>query len=71
MDHNYYECDDGNLIDGDGCTSTCTIEFGWYCHDGDFDRADACYEKCGDGMVVFAEPTLCDDGNVFNGDGCS
>ncbi len=25
------ECDDGNLHDYDGCTSTCTVEYGFYC----------------------------------------
>ncbi len=25
------QCDDGNTIDGDGCSSTCTIEPGWTC----------------------------------------
>ncbi|CAG9325115.1 unnamed protein product [Blepharisma stoltei] len=25
------ECDDGNTISGDGCSSTCTIESGWTC----------------------------------------
>ena len=25
------ECDDGNLDDGDGCSSTCTVEYGWDC----------------------------------------
>ncbi len=25
------QCDDGNLIDGDGCSSTCQIEEGWRC----------------------------------------
>lgn len=25
------ECDDGNLVDGDGCSSTCAIEAGWTC----------------------------------------
>ncbi len=24
-------CDDGNIIDGDGCSSTCTVETGWEC----------------------------------------
>lgn len=24
-------CDDGNLLDGDGCSSTCTVESGWEC----------------------------------------
>jgi fibro-slime domain-containing protein len=27
------ECDDGNLFDGDGCSSTCTIETGFSCTD--------------------------------------
>jgi cysteine-rich repeat protein len=26
------ECDDGNLIDSDGCSSTCKIEAGFECH---------------------------------------
>lgn len=25
------ECDDGNLEDGDGCSSKCTVEYGWKC----------------------------------------
>ncbi|HEX2882073.1 MAG TPA: DUF4215 domain-containing protein, partial [Polyangiaceae bacterium] len=25
------ECDDGNLIDGDGCDDTCQVEAGWEC----------------------------------------
>ncbi len=25
------ECDDGNQLSGDGCSSICTIEPGWYC----------------------------------------
>lgn len=25
------ECDDGNTINGDGCSPTCTIETGWQC----------------------------------------
>lgn len=25
------DCDDGNLVNGDGCDSTCNIEFGWAC----------------------------------------
>lgn len=26
-----YPCDDGNLIDGDGCDSTCNVEPGYTC----------------------------------------
>jgi cysteine-rich repeat protein len=28
----YYACDDGNFINGDGCTSTCTVEQCWTCN---------------------------------------
>ncbi|CAD8123591.1 unnamed protein product [Paramecium sonneborni] len=26
------ECDDGNLLNGDGCSNQCTIEFNWFCN---------------------------------------
>lgn len=26
-----YECDDGNLENGDGCSSKCKVEFGYKC----------------------------------------
>ncbi len=49
------ECDDGNNEDGDGCSSTCTIEVPEpYCGDGNLDQGEEC-----------------DDGNIVNGDGCS
>ena len=50
------ECDDGNTMDGDGCSSTCNYE-----------EPDP---YCGDGAVnqAFEE---CDDGNTMDGDGCS
>lgn len=55
------DCDDGNLLIGDGCTPFCTREPD--CMDG------TCAAVCGD-EVVFA-PETCDDGNVVDGDGCS
>ena len=27
----YLQCDDNNTLDGDGCSSKCTIEPGWNC----------------------------------------
>ena len=24
-------CDDGNMLDGDGCSSNCVVEMGWTC----------------------------------------
>lgn len=26
------ECDDGNILDGDGCSATCALEDGWMCN---------------------------------------
>jgi cysteine-rich repeat protein len=39
-----YECDDGNLVNGDGCNSKCFIEEGWACKDGSKLMADSCYD---------------------------
>jgi len=50
------QCDDGNVLDGDGCSSTCTIE-------------GPIVAVCGDGFAD--RPEQCDDGNVLSGDGCS
>lgn len=59
------ECDDGNPDDGDGCSSTCTVESGWDCTG----EPSACTEVCGDGIITGSEE--CDDGNLDDGDGCS
>lgn len=65
-------CDDGNVLDGDGCSASCEVELGFNCDDG------ACTAVvCGDRKTQCA-PTLdgswncesCDDGNTASGDGC-
>jgi cysteine-rich repeat protein len=76
------ECDDGNVIDGDGCSSTCTlprcgngiVEPGEECDDGNVIDGDGCSSictlpRCGNGIVEPGEE--CDDGNTTEGDGCS
>ena len=30
-----YECDDGNQVNGDGCSASCQIEEGFGCQGGD------------------------------------
>uniref|UniRef100_A0A7S0F111 LNR domain-containing protein n=1 Tax=Hanusia phi TaxID=3032 RepID=A0A7S0F111_9CRYP len=64
-------CDDGNTRDGDGCSSSCSVESGWVCSDNP-QVADIstslCYGICADGKRVAAEQ--CDDGNTKSGDGC-
>jgi len=78
------ECDDGNNVDGDGCSANCTIEP--FCGDGNLDPGEECDDGnnvdgdgcdanctiepfCGDGNLDPGE--YCDDGNNIDGDGCS
>jgi len=70
------QCDDGNMVNGDGCSDTCVVELGWKCK-GKVNEAHAialkmamteCKSSCGDGFKVGTEE--CDDGNQIYGDGC-
>jgi cysteine-rich repeat protein len=79
------QCDDGNNIDGDGCSADCqreptlacgdgTLDPGEQCDDGNTVDGDGCrdnctLEICGDGIKDPQEQ--CDDGNTVGGDGCS
>ena len=62
------ECDDGNVENGDGCSTNCVIEMGYSCIVGN-KFPSTCTAICGDGRVVEGE--ACDDGNRLNLDGCS
>ena len=60
-------CDDGNLVDGDCCSATCTLEAdGAVCDDG-----SACTDNdvCSGGTCAGAAIT-CDDGNACTDDTC-
>lgn len=81
------ECDDGNVIDGDGCAADCTLEP--FCGDGQVDPGEECDDgNDADGDGCAADCTIetggpfcgdgqldpgeeCDDGNNENGDGCT
>ncbi len=81
------ECDDGNVISGDGCSAVCRFEgcgngivdiaLGEACDDGNSLDGDGCSadcrtnEKCGNGVVDSDLGEICDDGNNVSGDGCS
>jgi fibro-slime domain-containing protein len=54
-------CDDGDVVDGDGCSGACSLEPD--CSSG------ACVSACGDAVKL--APEACDDGNRTDGDGCS
>lgn len=60
-------CDDGNNVDGDGCTSDCRVESGFACPS----PGDVCERlpRCGDGKL--GQEEACDDGNNADGDGCT
>jgi uncharacterized repeat protein (TIGR01451 family) len=76
------QCDDSNLISGDGCNNLCVIEacgnnvldVGEACDDGNLVPGDGCsatctLESCGNGITEVGEQ--CDDANVSNADACS
>ncbi len=56
------ECDDGNLMDGDGCSSTCMVETGFYCFGEPTSR-------CRAGSCVFEPATALPLGGDFAIDG--
>lgn len=59
-------CDDGNLINFDGCSSECTIETGFECIGK---TPSICTPICGDGLLLGTES--CDDGNKTDDRGCN
>ena len=65
----YEAWEDGNVVNGDGCSSTCTIETGYSWSGGTISSVDICTLKCGDGKKFPSE--FCDDGNLDNNDGWS
>jgi fibro-slime domain-containing protein len=67
VDQTSEECDDGNVLPGDGCTGICKKEPFFTCPP----NGGACTStvRCGDGVRTPGE--ACDDGNTTAGDGCS
>jgi len=73
------ECDDGDLVETDGCTTACTtcgnnvVTAPEVCDDGNLVSGDSCDANCtptacGNGVVT--SPETCDDGNTSNFDNC-
>ncbi len=78
------QCDDGNLVSGDGCSANCLseafcgnglVQVGEECDDGNDAGGDGCNSfcqlevGCGNGLLDYGEE--CDDDNIVSGDGCS
>ena len=71
-------CDDGNVEDGDGCSSSCEVEVEWVCSNSECNEstcsAETGEELCGDGKQLGSEvgtSNFCDDAGTIPGDGCS
>jgi len=64
------ECDDGNLLSGDGCSSGCNVETIFECSKNKYEFS-TCVPACGDGIKKSSKGEGCDDGNNINFDGCS
>ncbi|MDO8649219.1 MAG: DUF4215 domain-containing protein [Candidatus Peregrinibacteria bacterium] len=65
-------CDDGNTVGKDGCTATCTMEWGFSCPQAPNESGGtACAKLCGNGQVDESTNEQCDDGNTVVGDGCN
>jgi len=77
------ECDDGNVVSGDGCTNYCKMEYcgdgivndypNEQCDDGNQIDTDYCTNQCillcGNSILDPGEE--CDDGNKVNDDACT
>ena len=63
--------DDKNVIGGDGWSSNCQVESGWSWSGGSISTSDVWVEVWGDGKRFNSNSTYWDDGNTFDGDGCS
>ena len=61
------ECDDSNLMGGDGCSPACRKEADYLCPDSGVGPCSP--DMCGNGHIASFES--CDDGNMVSGDGCS
>ena len=65
------ECEDGNVVDADGCNNNCTITGGYICPYNPDQGESYCYTHCGDGRKYTVDNEECDDSNTLSGDGCS
>jgi cysteine-rich repeat protein len=72
------QCDDGNSLDGDGCSASCTNEPPPpYCGDGNMDAGEECDDGgnadgdgCSAACTIEVPPPYCGDGTMDAGEEC-
>jgi cysteine-rich repeat protein len=62
LNFQYFDCDDGNLVNGDGWDSNCEVEVGWRCSYGNSTTADTCWQI----IPYITEYTLYPDNKILN-----
>ena len=67
--YNCEACDDNNVSNNDGCSSTWQVETRWVCTSVVNATSVCTYTACGNSYLDSGETW--DDGNTANGDGCS
>lgn len=53
-------CDDGNLVNGDGCSAKCRVEMGWNCMLQELQGPDICYRLAPPTISSFINPVYFD-----------
>ncbi|HSA58116.1 MAG TPA: DUF4215 domain-containing protein [bacterium] len=69
-------CDDGNAVDGDGCSANCasevcgdgTVQLAEECDDGNTESGDGCEADCT--VTTTPEGAICGNGTVEGGEEC-
>ena len=67
INQNIENCDDGNNVNGDGCSNLCKVEPFYLCSA----QPSVCKWSCGDSIYQPETGEKCDNGNSTVDDGCS
>jgi cysteine-rich repeat protein len=63
----YDECDDGNTVSGDGCSSICRLESGWTCVGGSTTSKSNCYNILPTASKIITNGHVVLQGQVLQG----
>lgn len=63
----YLDCDDGNSVNGDGCSADCQVESGWTCIGGNNTNSSKCYNLLPTGTKIITNGHVVLQGQVLQG----